>query len=88
MTYILTMSEFVNIYEAKSRLSHWLEEAQAGREVVICKRNKPVALLTSIHQPGQAKRHIGMAKGSFSVPSSFFDPLPEDLSALFEGREP
>ncbi|MEI6387268.1 MAG: type II toxin-antitoxin system Phd/YefM family antitoxin [Spirochaetota bacterium] len=82
------MSEHVNVYEAKSHFSHWLEEAQAGREVVICKRNKPVALLTSIYQPGRAERRFGMAKGSFSLPSSFFDPLPEDLSDLFEGREP
>jgi prevent-host-death family protein len=82
------MSELVNLYDAKTRFSHWVEEAQAGHEIIICKRNKPVALLSPIREPGLAERHIDLAKGSFTVPSSFFDPLPKELQDLFEGLAP
>jgi hypothetical protein len=31
-------------------------------------------------------RPIGLAKGQGEVPASFFEPLPEDIMAAFEGR--
>jgi hypothetical protein len=31
------------------------------------------------------QRPIGLAKGQFEVPASFFDPLPEELLNAFEG---
>jgi hypothetical protein len=31
------------------------------------------------------QRPIGLAKGQFEVPSSFFDPLPDELLTAFEG---
>ena len=34
------------------------------------------------------KRILGFAKGMGSVPNSFFDPLPKDLEALYNGEEP
>ena len=30
-------------------------------------------------------RPIGLAKGTFAIPSSFFDPLPDDVLDAFEG---
>lgn len=35
-------------------------------------------------QPTQ--RPIGLAKGTFQVPPSFFEPLPDDMLDAFEGR--
>jgi len=32
------------------------------------------------------KRHIGLAKDTFSVPASFFDPLPNEMLNAFEGK--
>jgi hypothetical protein len=32
-------------------------------------------------------RPIGLAKGEFEVPKTFFDPLPNDLINAFEGYE-
>lgn len=32
-------------------------------------------------------RPIGMQKERFTVPQSFFDPLPDDLLDAFEGRD-
>jgi hypothetical protein len=33
-----------------------------------------------------ASRPIGLAKGSFQIPSSFFDPLPDEMLDAFEGK--
>jgi hypothetical protein len=32
-----------------------------------------------------SKRPIGLAKGEFTVPDSFFDELPDDYLHLFQG---
>lgn len=32
------------------------------------------------------QRPIGLAKGAFEIPASFFEPLPDDLLDAFEGR--
>lgn len=32
-------------------------------------------------------RPIGLAKGLFKVPTTFFEPLPDDLILAFEGFE-
>lgn len=82
----MVMSQRVNLYEAKARLSHWVDEAQAGRPVVIGKRNRPVAVLLSADEPRHSERQIGLAKGTFTTPASFFESLPEPLVSLFEGR--
>ena len=36
--------------------------------------------------PIKSERPIGLAKGSFQVPASFFEPLPADLVDAFEGH--
>jgi hypothetical protein len=36
----------------------------------------------NIHQ-----RPIGLAKGQFEIPASFFEPLPDDILGGFEGRQ-
>ena len=37
-------------------------------------------------QPVLSTRPIGLAKGKFSLPDSFFEPLPEELLDAFEGK--
>lgn len=32
-------------------------------------------------------RPIGLAKGLFAVPDTFFEPLPDDLMRAFEGHD-
>jgi prevent-host-death family protein len=82
MTMIVT-----NIHEAKTKLSEFLEAVAAGERVVICKRNRPVAELRAVADVRTEPRPIGGAKGRFAVPNSFFEPLPEDDLAAFEGED-
>ena len=75
----------INIAAAKAKLSEYLELAASGQRVLICKRNHPVAELRALESPRTAPRPIGLGKGRISVPDTFFEPLPDDLMAGFEG---
>ena len=74
----------VNVHEAKTNLSRLLAQVEAGEDVVIARNGKPVARLVRFRPKG--KRQPGVLKGKFVVPDSFFDPLPEEELALWEGR--
>ncbi|MDN5753789.1 MAG: type II toxin-antitoxin system Phd/YefM family antitoxin [Nitrosospira sp.] len=76
----------LNLHQAKTHLSACIAQVEAGETVVICKRNKPVAEIRAIPQPSEQPRPIGLLKGRFSVPDSFFEPLPDEVIAAFEGR--
>jgi prevent-host-death family protein len=75
----------VNLYQAKTQLSALVDRVAEGETVVICRRNVPAAELRPVPKPRRTRRPIGLVKG-FTVTPSFFEPLPEDLLAAFEGR--
>lgn len=74
----------VNIHEAKTHLSRLVEEAAAGREIVIAKAGKPVARLVPLAAAPRTKR-LGMLRGRISIPVDFDAPLPDDELRRFEG---
>jgi len=74
----------VNIYEAKTRLSHLVEEAASGRDVVIARAGRPVARLTRLVEAIR-KRRLGVLNGRFRIPDDFNRPLPDDVLRTFEG---
>ncbi len=74
----------VNVHEAKTNLSRLLAQVEAGEEVVIARNGTPVARL--VREKPRAPRKPGRFKGVFEVPDSFFDPLPEEELARWEGR--
>ena len=78
----------VNTHEAKTHLSEYLEEVERGETVVICRRNVPVAELRRVSTSSSGKRRpIGKGKGTFQVPGSFFEPLPDDVVTSFEEKD-
>ena len=80
------MSTF-DLREAAANLSQLIELAEAGHEVLITRGGMPVARLEPV--PARTRREPrrpGSWKGRISVDDSFFDPLPEDELALWEGR--
>ncbi len=74
----------VNLAEAKSRLSHYLDSVERGETVVLCRRNVPVAEIRPLPKPLTEPRPVG-TDPDLVVPDSFFEPLPEDLLQAFEG---
>jgi prevent-host-death family protein len=75
----------VNIYEAKTHLSKYVEQAESGQDVIIARGGRPVAKLTSI-SPERRKVRFGVLKGKIRVADDFDAPLPDDVLASFEGR--
>jgi antitoxin (DNA-binding transcriptional repressor) of toxin-antitoxin stability system len=82
----MTMKK-VNIFEAKARLSECIDAAQHGEQVVICRRNRPVAELRAIGVTRTTPRPVGGAKG-LAIPDSFFEPLPDDVTDGFYDDAP
>lgn len=74
----------VNIYEAKTRLSQLVEEAAAGRDVIIARAGRPVARLTRLAPA--ARRRLGVLNGRLRVPDDFDRPLPDDVLDAFTGE--
>lgn len=77
----------VNVREAKDNFSRLLAMVEAGEEVVIARNGVPVAMLVAVE--GEVReagtRQPGRWKGVFKLDDSFFDPLPEEELARWEG---
>lgn len=74
----------VNVGEAKTHLSRLLVRVEAGEEIVIARRGKPVARLVGC--PGsRSVRRFGSLKGRLTVDDGFFDPLAESELEAWEG---
>ncbi len=74
----------VNIHEAKTHLSRYVEEAAQGKEIIIAKAGKPVARLVPL-APANAKRKLGLLNGKARIPDDFNAPLPDEVLAEFMG---
>ena len=74
----------VNVHKAKTELSRLLVRVEAGEDVVIARRGQPVARLVAC--AARVKRQPDVLKGKIVVPDTFFDPLPEEELAAWEGR--
>jgi prevent-host-death family protein len=74
----------LNLYDAKTRLSALVEEAAAGKEIIIAKAGKPRARLVALRP---AARQPGRAKGKIWIAADFDAPLPPDVLAGFTGGD-
>jgi len=76
------MTAIVNVHEAKTHLSRLLERAHNGEEIILAKAGKPYARLMPL--PPRERRRLGQLAG-LSLGPEFFEPLPEDELAAWEG---
>jgi prevent-host-death family protein len=66
----------VSVHAAKTHLSQLLARVEAGEEIIIARRNTPVARLVPIAVKG--KREFGALRGKIDIGPEFFEPLPAD----------
>lgn len=80
--------QIYKIHSAKTNLSKLLKRVEAGEEIIIARGNKEIARLSAISPPAPKSRGYGALKGLIDpIPDSvFFDPLPEEELALWEGK--
>jgi len=86
LVYKLVMIK-LNIHEAKTHLSRYLNRIEQGESILLCRRNTPVAEIRPLSPVRKGKRPIGLAKGLFKVPRKFFDPLPRNVLDSFYGKK-
>ena len=74
----------LNIHEAKTHLSRYLEKVQEGETILLCKNGVPIAQLAPLPQAEGGRRTLfGIARGMGKVPKAFFDDLTdEDLPGV------
>jgi antitoxin (DNA-binding transcriptional repressor) of toxin-antitoxin stability system len=88
MTYNMIMIT-LNINEIKTHFSSFLEKVRGGEIVIVCKRNVPIAEIKPIATLPDKKRPIGLAGKEypdFKISDDFFEPLPEEMVAAFQGE--
>lgn len=76
----------IKMHQAKTQLSKLIAAALAGEEVLIARGAEPVVRLTPINPPPGRPRVPGRYKGQFELTDAFFEPLPDDELALWNGE--
>jgi prevent-host-death family protein len=74
----------VNIHEAKTHLSRFVDQAAAGEEIIIARAGKPVARLAPLLSAASTPRTLGLGKGKFSLPEGFDEMSAVEIQGMFE----
>jgi antitoxin (DNA-binding transcriptional repressor) of toxin-antitoxin stability system len=76
----------VDVQQMQADLPTYLDAVARGETVVVCKDNQPVAELRPVAPAAPSKRPLGLGRGMGEVRPTFFDPLPPDELAAFNGE--
>jgi prevent-host-death family protein len=82
----------VSVHEAKTHLSRLINDVLAGKEVIVARGKLPVIKLVPVEPVVKPKRLLGWLAHELSAPDKdpledgFWDPLPEEDLALWEGE--
>ncbi len=77
----------VNIHEAKTHFSRFVDQAAAGEEILIARAGKPIARLVPLHSEDIKPRILGRGSGQFTLPGNFSHLHDEIIQDLFETGE-
>jgi prevent-host-death family protein len=77
----------VNIHEAKTHLSRFVDQAAAGDEIVIARAGRPVARLVALAPLKSQPRPLGLGKGRFTLPENFDSLHASEIQQMFEAGE-
>ncbi len=79
--------QIVNIHEAKTHLSRFVDQVENGESITIARAGKPVAKLVPLDAP-KKPRQLGLGQQSCPLPADFFatfDALnAEEIQTMFE----
>lgn len=74
----------VNIHEAKTQFSRFVDQAEAGEEIVIARAGKPVARLVALASITNKPRKLGLGKKLFPFPENFDSLNAGEIVAMFD----
>ena len=76
--------QIVNIHEAKTQFSRFVDQAEAGEEIVIARAGKPVARLVALSTATIPPRKLGLGKKQFTFPDNFDSLGAAEIVGMFE----
>ena len=74
----------VRITVAEAGLSPYLDRVERGETITVYRGNEPIAEIRPLPKRLREPRPVGIDRG-MTVPDSFFDPLPQEMLAAFDG---
>jgi len=75
----------VNLHAAKTHLSRLVDEALAGKDIVIARAGKPLVRLAPVSAKARRKG-FGADRGRIRIKGNFDAPLPDDLLRAFGAK--
>ncbi len=76
-----------NVHDAKTHLSEYLNELEREGEIVLCRRNVPIArILPIVPVSAPFRRELGGAHLKVKLGKSFWEPLDDDTLSAFLGE--
>lgn len=75
----------LNVHEAKTHLSRYLDRVEHGETLVICRHNRPIAEIRPLPGREEKKRVFGIDEGKLVIHPGFFEPLDDETLDLFNG---
>ena len=74
----------INVHEAKTHLSRYLEQVVQGEELIIARAGHPLARLVP-YGLTLSPRVLGLGQGEAKIPNDFDQIAADDIAAMFGG---
>jgi antitoxin (DNA-binding transcriptional repressor) of toxin-antitoxin stability system len=78
----------LGVDELKRHLSKYVARVEKGETIRLCRGNQPIAEIRPLAGKRKLPRPIGLHEGQIKLRPEFFEPLPDELLAYFNGEEP
>ncbi|NDG75749.1 MAG: type II toxin-antitoxin system Phd/YefM family antitoxin [Synechococcaceae bacterium WB8_1B_136] len=72
----------VNLHDAKTHLSRYVDQALEGEEVVIARAGHPLVKLVPL-APGRQQRRLGFLRGQAVIEAHLKTDFDADIEAMF-----
>jgi prevent-host-death family protein len=76
----------INVHEAKTHLSRYLDRVERGETIVLCRHNRPIAEIRPLAASERKARQFGLDRGNVVITPEFFEPLDEETLRDFSGE--
>ena len=76
----------VNMHQATTHLSRYVDLAAGGEEILIARAGKPVARLVALEPDQMKPRSLGLGKERFKMPEQFDTLHQEAIEEMFSTK--
>lgn len=75
----------VNVHEAKTQLSRFIDQATLGESIIIARAGRPVARLVPL-EAAKPSRQLGLGKALYILPADFDALHANVIQSMFEAE--